>query len=196
VLKVGLTGGIGSGKSTVAQVFSLLGVPVYYADQRAQALIESDRNVREAIIDLLGPEAYDNSGTLNRKLVAEMVFANAGLLAGLNEIVHPAVRTDFIEWANRYTGHPYVIQEAAILIESGGSAGMDAIILVWAPEELRLERVVERDGSSESEVRARMQHQMQDVDKVHKSHYVVINDGKHSIMDQITDIHTAICYQG
>jgi dephospho-CoA kinase len=125
-----------------------------------------------------------------------MVFANAGLLAGLNEIVHPAVRTDFIEWANRYTGHPYVIQEAAILIESGGSAGMDAIILVWAPEELRLQRVVERDGSSESEVRARMQHQMQDVDKVRKSHYVVINDGKHSIMDQITDIHTAICYQG
>jgi dephospho-CoA kinase len=196
VLKVGLTGGIGSGKSTVAQVFSLLGVPVYYADQRAQALIESDSVVREGIINLLGQEAYDLTGAFNRKLVAEMVFANTNLLTGLNEIVHPAVRTDFIEWANRYTGHPYVIQEAAILIESGGSAGMDAIILVWAPEELRLQRVVERDGSSESEVRARMQHQMQDVDKVRKSHYVVINDGKHSIMDQITDIHTAICYQG
>jgi dephospho-CoA kinase len=196
VLKVGLTGGIGSGKSTVAQVFSLLGVPVYYADQRAQALIESDSVVREGIINLLGQEAYDLTGAFNRKLVAEMVFANTNLLTGLNEIVHPAVRTDFIDWANRYTGHPYVIQEAAILIESGGSAGMDAIILVWAPEELRLQRVVERDGSSESEVRARMQHQMQDVDKVRKSHYVVINDGKHSIMDQITDIHTAICYQG
>jgi dephospho-CoA kinase len=195
VLKVGLTGGIGSGKSTVASVFALLGVPVYFADQRAQYLIQNDTTVRAAIIDLLGTDAYSADGTLHRKMVADRVFGDATLLLKLNGIVHPAVRQDFAGWCQERSEEPYVIQEAAILIESGGASIMDALILVWAPEQVRVDRVVGRDGSTEEEVRVRIEHQMKDLDKVNQSNYVIINDGAHSILTQVREIHAAICYK-
>jgi len=195
MLKVGLTGGIGSGKSTVAELFELLGVPVYYSDTRARELIHTDETVRKAIVGLLGPKSYDASGAPDRKFIARQVFGNQTLLHQLNQIVHPAVREDFAEWCTLNGGAPYILQEAAILFESGGAALLDAVILVWAPEQTRVSRVMRRDGSSEQEVLARMQHQMPDARKVELSQYWINNDGDHFLTRQVADIHAALGYQ-
>ena len=189
MLKVGLTGGIGSGKTTVAGLFELLHVPVYYADRRAQALMETDTHIRKAIESLLGQDTITPEGVPDRALIAQKVFKNSDLLKGLNAIVHPAVRKDFDQWCNQYSDKNYVIQEAAILFESGAAALMDENILVWAAEDVRVTRTVKRDDTNEEAVRGRMQHQWSDDQKASRVQFTIINDGAHSLIRQVLDIH-------
>jgi dephospho-CoA kinase len=141
MIKVGLTGGIGSGKTTVAEIFALLGAPVYYTDQKARFLIESDEELVNAVVRLLGKKAYID-GVYQRKWVAEKVFSNAGLLDQLNALVHPAVGRDFEKWVNIHADFSYVIKEAALI---SSRKGLDQVVYVWASENTRITRVKQRD---------------------------------------------------
>jgi dephospho-CoA kinase len=194
MLKVGLTGGIGSGKSTVGAIFRSLGIPLFIADLRAHALMMSDEGVKEKIRSLLGNKAFDNQDKPDRKYIASQVFHDRNLLRELNAIIHPAVRSDFDHWCQAFVTRPYVLQEAAVLFESGGAKLMDENIVVWAPEEIRMNRVVLRDHISEKEVRARMQHQWNDLERAAQAQFTVINDNVHSLIRQVKDIHMALCH--
>lgn len=191
MLKVGLTGGIGSGKSTVAGIFTLLGVPVFIADHRAQVLMQ-DSTMRDEIKSLIGSQAYDSHGAPDRSFIAARVFQDSALLEALNAIIHPAVRNDFETWCGQFSDKAYVIQEAAILFESGGAELMHENILVWAPEDLRLSRVMDRDNVSKAEVQARMGHQWSDDRKVALSQFIILNDDNHGLIRQVMDIDAAL----
>jgi dephospho-CoA kinase len=170
---VGLTGGIGSGKSTVAGMFRDLGVPVFIADEQARYLMEEDAGVINAIKALLGAESY-KQGKPDRAYIASRVFHDSALLAGLNAIVHPAVAKRFAEWYKTQQA-PYVIYEAAILFEHGGHEKCDRVILVTAPREVRISRVIARDKISREEVLSRMQHQWPEDRKIPLADYVIEN---------------------
>lgn len=183
---VGITGGIGSGKSTVAKVFESLGIPVYKADVRAKALYLK-KEVRALVIDAFGEEVYSGE-ELNKEALARLVFGNDAYLNTLNAIIHPAVREDFNDWVKEQKA-PYVLKEAAILIESGSYKQCDAIILVVAPEEVRIERVMQRDGSTRKEVEARVNKQWSDDRKRPYATYEIQNGGEASVIKQVLDIH-------
>ena len=154
VLRVGLTGGIGSGKSTVGQIFELLGIPVYYADDAAKRLMDEDENVKTAITSKFSEEAY-REGRLNRKYISDIVFKNSNKLELLNSIVHPATIKDAGEWMQNQKA-PYVIKEAALLFESGSNKKLDYIVGVKAPLDLRILRAGERDNVSREEILSKM----------------------------------------
>lgn len=184
---VGLTGGIGSGKSTVARVFQTLGVPVYNSDDRAKLLMDSDVALRSSITDLLGNQAYAD-GRLNRAHVAALVFNDDELREQLNTLVHPAVAKDFKTWAANQSSN-YVIKEAAILFETGGYSELDQMILVTAPKDVRIERVMARDHSTKAQVLSRMDAQWPDERKIPLSDHVLVNDGRSLLLPQIVDLH-------
>lgn len=195
MLKVGITGGIGSGKSTVCRVFEWLGIPVYYADDRAKQLMTEDEALRSKIRLLLGEEAYLPDGSLNRAHIAGIVFSDAVMLRKLNALVHPAVHRDGEAWHQQQTT-PYTLREAALLYESGGYMLLDRMIVVTAPEALRIERVMARDGVDRSAVEARLSRQWPEEKKVEKAHYVIVNDGSRPILPQILAIHESLYVQG
>ena len=170
---VGLTGGIGSGKSTIAKEFAALGIAVFNSDEQAKALIATDAQVKERIIAAFGEEAYQN-GEYNRAYIAQIVFNNSEKLAILNGIVHPALAEYFKRWAKEQTS-PYVLKEAAILFESGSYKDCDYIITVTAPEEVRIARVMARDHCTEAQVRARMAQQWSDAQRIALSNAVIEN---------------------
>lgn len=185
--KIGITGGIGSGKSTVCRVFSLLGIPVYDSDREARRLMEQDATLREAICQLFGSEAYTATG-LNRPLIAQQVFAQPALLTQLNAIVHPAVAADFARWADSQCA-PYVMEESAILFEAGADRQMDATIAVTAPEMLRILRTCRRDGSTEKAVRERIRNQMNDEERCARADYTLQADEEQLLIPQILELH-------
>lgn len=185
---VGLTGGIGSGKSTIAQMFEKLGIPVYVSDKQAQMLIETDENIKQKIISVFGENAYIN-GKYNRKYVAEIVFNNKDKLRSINEIVHPAVALHFEKWKQKQQA-PYVIKEAAILFESGAYRHCDYIITVTAPEPERIRRVIERDGVTEQSVRERMNNQWNDDQKIKLSNEFINNINMESSSLKVQEIHS------
>lgn len=187
MLKVGLTGGIGSGKSTVARVFNVLGVPVFEADTEAKRLMQDDPAVREAVIARFGPEVYPN-GRLDRARLASIVFGDAEKISALNAIVHPAVRTAFAAWAKEQKGS-YVLMEAALMAENDGHRAFDSVIHVSSPEELRIQRVIARDGSAEEEVRARMRHQASEEQRQLIAHFTIRNDDTELVIPQVLAIH-------
>ncbi|MCS6818805.1 MAG: dephospho-CoA kinase [Chitinophagales bacterium] len=191
MLRVGITGGIGSGKSTACAFFESLGVPVYYADARARSLMENVPTLKQKIINKFGAEAYLEDGTLNRKYIASKVFSNRELLEWLNRAVHPVVAEDSHNWnfQMQKAGHRYAIHEAALLIESGIFKKMDKIIVVYAPFEDRLARVVKRDGVEESEVIARMKFQMEDEEKKLYAHYILHNKKLNDLKKQVHILH-------
>ena len=191
MLSVGITGGIGSGKSTVCRVFELLEVPVFYADDVARKLQDTDVQVREKMIALLGKEIITND-VLNRKLVAEKVFSDKNLLSLLNQIIHPATINEFIKWKEIYIDKPYILKEAAILFESESHKGLDAIIVVTAPEELRIERIIKRDKTSKAQIIDRMKNQMAEEEKISRADYVIVNDESTAIIPQVMKIHESI----
>lgn len=193
MIKVGLTGGIGSGKSIVARVFQIMGIPVYNSDERAKALYVESKEVKAAVIDLLGEQSYLESGELNRKYIGEQVFSNQSLLEQLNKIIHPAVGRDFEHWTSRQNA-PYVIKEAAILFESGAHVGVDQIVAVSAPDEVRIRRVIERDDVTREEVLRRMSNQMNQEELIKKSDFVIANDDRRLIIPQILEIHENIIH--
>ena len=181
---IGLTGGIGSGKSTMARVFETLGFPVFDADREALALYDNDPTLLPKVVELFGEGILLPDGRLNRMALANIVFSDESALKKLNALVHPRVAERFEEWKSGQ--HiPAVIREAAILFESGSDAGCDMVIVVTAPEALRIQRVMERNGSSESEVRARMARQWTEPKLVERANEVIVNDDKSLVLPQV-----------
>ena len=184
---VGLTGGIGSGKTTVAQMFASHGIPVYNSDDRAKELMISSAELVKGIKSLLGEDAYTDD-KLNRGYVARRVFSDKELLQSLNELVHPAVRDDFDNWASDQDA-PYIIQEAAILFENGAYEKFDSMILVTAPRMVRLQRIMQRDNESEDNILARMSHQWDDAKKLPLAHFVIENTDLEKTKTEVRKIH-------
>lgn len=190
MLKVGLTGGIGSGKSIVARVFGLIGVPVFEADAAGRQLLAEDPAVRAAIQERFG-EAVVHHGTVDRKALAAVVFQDPQALADLNAIVHPAVRQAFRHWAEQQKA-PYVLMEAAILAETGGHKAFDRVVVVSAPEPVRLKRVMARDRVTEAEVKARIRNQASEEDRLAIADHVIHNDDRHLVIPQVLQVHQAL----
>ena len=190
MMVVGLTGGIGSGKSTIAKAFAALGIAVFNSDEQAKALIATDTQVKERIIAAFGEEAYQN-GEYNRAYIAQIVFNNSEKLAILNGIVHPALAEYFKRWAKAQTS-PYVLKEAAILFESGSYKDCDYIITVTAPEEVRIARVMARDHCTEAQVRVRMAQQWSDAQRIALSDAVIENIDLESAKEQVKRINNEL----
>ncbi len=190
MMVVGLTGGIGSGKSTIAKAFAALGIAVFNSDEQAKALIATDAQVKERIIAAFGEEAYHN-GEYNHAYIAQIVFNNSEKLAILNGIVHPALAKYFKRWAKEQTS-PYVLKEAAILFESGSYKDCDYIITVTAPEQLRIARVMARDHCTEAQVRARMAQQWTDDQRIALSDAVIENIDLEKAKKQVKRINNEL----
>lgn len=190
MLKVGLTGGIGSGKTTVAKVFESFGIPVYYADEAAKRLMTEDNELQAAIINMFGRETYVN-GQLNKTFLSQKIFNDAESLQQLNSLVHPAVIKDGSNWLARQTT-PYAIKEAALIFESGSAGELDYVIGVYAPQTLRLHRSMQRDGASREEVLARMQKQINETIKMRLCDFVITNDDQQMVIPQVEKIHNQL----
>lgn len=186
--KIGITGGIGAGKSTVSHIFSVLGVPIYNADQRAKALMSGNQMLVAKIKDLLGNRAYDGS-LLNRAWIAQKVFADPWLLNKLNGIVHPVVEEDYHYWHQLQVNASYTLKEAALLFDAGSYLTLDATIVITAAEELRARRVIERDQTSEQKVRERMDQQWPEYRRLQLADFVIDNNGDKSLISQVFKIH-------
>lgn len=188
--KVGVTGGIGAGKSIVCEVFRHLRVPVYNADERAKYLMSSQQNIVGQIIKKFGKEAYSSPGQLNRKFIADLIFKNQEKLQMLNSIVHPAVESDFICWAENHLQAKYIVKEAALLLESGSYKKLDYVINVVAPEALRIARVLQRDPHrNQSDVKQIISRQLSDTEKNKIAAFVIVNDESSLLLPQILKIH-------
>ncbi len=190
MLSIGLTGGIGSGKSTVARVFETLGIPVYYADDAAKALMNAEGPLKEAIIRNFGAEAYQ-SGQLDRAWLGTQVFGSPEKLQLLNSIVHPATIADATAWMDRQTA-PYAIKEAALLFESDGNKTLDYVIGVSAPEAERIRRVMARDKTDEASIRKRMAGQLDEADKMQRCDFIIVNDGLQMVIPQVLQVHETL----
>ena len=186
-LTIGITGGIGSGKSTVCQIFKILGIPLFEADLVAKTLINSNQEVRNGLIQLFGREIYGSDNRINRKMLANLIFNDDNLLKKVNQLVHPAVRNEFTNWM-KLQDSEYIIHEAAILFESGFYKMMDYNILVSAPEEMRIERVCKRENITPEKVRERMAKQWPDEEKRKLTTLEIVNDNKKLIIPQILEI--------
>ena len=189
--KIGLTGGIGSGKTTVAEIFSRLGVPVFVSDNVARELQEKDAGVVNAIRDIFGPGIYEGN-KLDRAKLAEIVFADKQKLAKLNAIVHPAVAAAFEKFCRDNAGAPYVLKESAILYEIGDEKNLDGMIVVTAPEDVRKKRVSARDEVSPEEVEQRMKNQMTDEEKISRADFVLMNDEEQLLIPQVLKVNSEI----
>ncbi|MDY0342792.1 MAG: dephospho-CoA kinase [Lentimicrobium sp.] len=188
MLKVGLTGSIGSGKSTVARVFTTLGVPVYIADIEAKKILNLPEVVAE-VVSLAGEQVRLPDGQIDRKLLAGKVFSNPEMLQALNGIIHPRVRNHFKEWVQSHAGHEYIMQEAAIIFESGSYKNFDKIVVVAAPLEERIERVMLRDGLNREDVMARVDNQLPQEEKIRMADFVIVNSDRDQALIQTLEIH-------
>ena len=191
MIKVGITGGIGSGKSLICKVFLCLGVPVYHADIEAKVLTNTDSGIRNQLTGLLGEDIYAN-GSLDRQKMAGLIFNNSGLLLNVNKIIHPRVAAHFQNWLEQHTKEPYIIQESAILFESNTYKFFDKIVTVTSPEEIRMKRVISREGMTVETVRSIMQNQMPEEEKISRSHHVIINDENKLVLPQVLKLHALL----
>lgn len=193
-MKAGLTGGIGSGKTTAARIFAILGVPVFYADTEGKRLMEEDAALIEDISGAFGAGIYRRENgrpRLERKQLAAIVFDDPGQLDLLNSLVHPAVFRAFDAWASRQEG-PYVLKESALLFETDAYRHVDVSIMVTAPEEERIRRVIERDGVSRRQVADRMQHQLSEEEKARRADFRLVNDNSQLLIPQVLDLHSRL----
>lgn len=188
MLKIGITGGIGSGKSTVCHIFNVLGIPVYRADEMAKIFVHDVAGIREKIIHEFGTDAYKQN-IYNSKYISKIVFNNRNKLQKLNAIIHPYISQDFLKWTEKQKGAKYLLKEAAILFESGANQNLDYTIVVNAPLDLRIQRIIDRDGFSESMIRKRMKNQWP-TEKIRAlADWVIENDEKHLLLPQVLSIH-------
>ncbi|WP_165024690.1 dephospho-CoA kinase [Dysgonomonas sp. ZJ279] len=187
MIKVGITGGIGSGKSIVTEIFSLCGIPVYIADVESKKLTATSPNIREKLIELFGNDLYDGT-TLNKTLLASHIFTDKNKLEAVNHIIHPEVERNFREWVINNKKYPIVAKEAAILFESGLQGLVDKVIMVYTPLETRIQRTMDRDHVSREKVLERIQNQMPDEKKMKLSDFIVVNDGTQSLIEQVLEI--------
>lgn len=190
-LKMGITGGIGSGKSLACELFALLGIPVYNADARAKELMVESSDLVEGIKARFGRSVYDGQGHLNRRILADKVFGDEEALHALNALVHPAVFEDAEQWFRRQTA-PYALKEAALIYETGAERWLDGVIVVTAPVRLRLKRVHQRDGHSYGEIRKRMERQWSDRERLKKADFVIRNNERQSLVEQVWTVHRSI----
>ncbi len=190
ILKLGVTGGIGSGKTSVCRVFGVLGIPVFSADIEAKEVMDVDTSIILRLNTITGRNLYEN-GSLDRAMLASLIFNNKSLLEKVNALVHPVVFNRFREWVRKQNS-PYVIMEAAILFESGASDIVDRIITVVAPVEERMNRVISRNGITREQVMDRMRNQMDDSERIKKSDYVISNSENDMIIPAVLRIHENI----
>ncbi|MCH7657285.1 MAG: dephospho-CoA kinase [Bacteroidetes bacterium] len=186
--KVGITGGIGSGKSLVCNIFRCLSVPVFYADDEAKLLLETDPAIRSALTASFGEELY-RSGKLNKQLLAGYIFNNRKNMDIVNKAVHPYVFERFAEWQKEQTGSAYVIMEAAIIFETGAECFLDTVINISAPEKVRIERVCKRDSVSKEQVIERISNQLSETERKKKADINLVNDGKVMLLPRILEVH-------
>lgn len=186
MIKIGITGGIGSGKSVICKTFSLLGVPVYFSDLRAKELLNSSKEIKNSLTNLFGPDLYTEN-TIDKAKLATIIFNDKTSLKKVNNIVHPVVMSDFHEWCNKQNTD-IVINESAIIFEAGLKNHFDYIITVTAPEDLRIKRVTLRDNAKREDIISRINHQYPDIKKVEESDFLIINNDKTAILPQILEI--------
>jgi dephospho-CoA kinase len=191
MIKAGITGGIGSGKTMVCSIFESFGIPVYYADTRAKELMSENNQLKSQLIQYFGDDIFENN-QLNRARIAQIIFNNSDALTYINSIVHPAVGMDFDKWAQLQNSTKYLIKEAALLFESGSYKHLDILITITCPEELRIKRVMERDGVTRGQVSKRIKSQWDEEEKVRQSDFIIQNDGLHSVIEQVNAIHHKI----
>ncbi|HOI28010.1 MAG TPA: dephospho-CoA kinase [Paludibacteraceae bacterium] len=184
MIKIAITGGIGSGKSVVSSVLTLMGIPVYDADSESKSLLVRDKNVRSQLIALLGTEIYDETGVLNRSKMSSMIFNDKDLLAKVNAIIHPAVRLDFDEWVKQQKTN-IVAFESALVYESNLASYFDGVLMVCAPLETRIERAIQRDSSTRELICSRIKNQLPDEVKLERSTWTIYNDDVHAIIPQV-----------
>ena len=190
--RIGITGGIGSGKTYVASVFQSLGIPIFNADIQAKKLMTSSRKLIKLVKEEFGNDIYKDSD-LNKEKLASIVFSDSDKLQKLNSLVHPIVKEEFNNWYKKQTS-PYVIKEAAILFESNSHIGLDAVICVSAPLELRMKRLLNRDNYSEKEIKKRIENQMSQEVKEKLSDYIIVNDERDLLLPQIIKIHKELIH--
>jgi dephospho-CoA kinase len=188
MIQIGITGGIGSGKTTICQIFRLLGAPVFEADKEARYLQNNDPFIKDELICLFGKDIYDTNGILIRKKLAKYIFNSAVNLEKVNRIIHPRVHEHYNKWLNKQGKSPYIIYEAAILFESGRYKQLDKVILVTAPLESRIERVISRDNIDRTLVEERIKNQLPDEDKIPLADFVIQNNNRKLILPLITQI--------
>ena len=184
---IGLTGGIGSGKSTVSRLFEIMGIPVYIADTESKRLTESSPVIREKLIERFGAGLYAER-KLNKALLASLIFENDDNRNYVNSVIHPVVRMDFEQWIAQHAQFPILVIEAAILFESGFAGSVDVSVTVAAPEELRIRRVELREGWSRESILARIQSQLSEEEKIRRSGYVIYNDGERALIPQVEEL--------
>ncbi|MEO6613483.1 MAG: dephospho-CoA kinase [Chitinophagaceae bacterium] len=190
MLKIGLTGGIGSGKTTIAAIFETIGIPVYYADDAAKRLMNNNASLRDSILRHFGEASYRN-GELDRKYLAGIVFNNKEKLELLNSLTHPVTISDAAEWMARQDA-PYAIKEAALLFESGATENLDKVIGVYAPEPIRVQRVMERDGLPATEIMKRISRQMDEETKMKRCDFVITNNEQILVIPQVLELHAKL----
>ncbi len=188
---VGITGGMGSGKTTVCRIFELLGIPVFYADDEAKKLYEVP-SIRSGTVRIFGRGILDPQGRIDKKKLAGIVFNDKKALKQINNLIHPAVKKKFIAWVKKQKSHRYVIKEAAIMIESGASRDIDYLISVISPKSLRISRLILRDNTNTSSLKKRISEQLPDKELLKRSDAVILNDDKHSLIEQVLKIHSNI----
>jgi len=191
-LRIGITGGIGVGKSTVCEIFRRLDVPVYDADTRAKWLMQNDSELKKMIKNEFGWDAYTRNDELNREYLAKVVFNNQVKLKSLNAMVHPRVGEDYEKWTISHRDKSYSIKEAALLFESKSYKSLHKIIVVTCPIEMRIERITKRDHVKREDILKRIQNQMSDKERLSKADFVILNDGKKSLIEQTISIHNQI----
>lgn len=189
-LEIGITGGIGSGKSTIAHIFAVLGAPIYDADSRAKYLMAHNEALKKSIQETFGKEAYLEDGSVNRGYLASQVFNDEQKVKQINALVHPKVAEDYVAWVQEHIGKPYVIREAALMIESGSHKFLDKLITVFAPEEIRIKRVKARDPQrSEAEIKAIINKQLPEEEKLRLADYIIYNDDTKAVIPQVLALH-------
>lgn len=189
MLRIGITGNIGSGKTTVSRIFEVLGIPVFYADTAAKEVMVKDGILIRAIKDAFGDDSYSDDGALNRKHIANIVFNDERKLAVLNSIVHPAVFRSFDVWVKQHQGAPYILKEAALLFESDSYKMCDKTIMVTAPLQMRIQRVSARDGLSGAEIMSRESKQFTEDRKIQLADHVIRNDNTEFVIPQVLRLH-------
>jgi len=194
MLKLGITGGIGSGKSTISKLLKLLGIPVYMADAESKILTATSPIIKEKLIKELGKELY-NGNELNKVLLASYIFNDAAKLQTVNAIIHPEVRDHYLKWLEKHHSYPVVAHEAAILFESGLNKLVDKTVTVYTPLDMRIERVMQRDRTTREKVIERINSQMPEEEKIKLSDYVIYNDGSESLIRQTLDILKELNYE-